>query len=102
MKSTTKEATGTSFHNTSITATVNELISVLGKPAYSENSGEDKTNFEWDMETNNGDIFTVYDWKEYRSIDPNEPIEWHIGGINKEITEQAKKELEAALLPVAD
>ena len=46
------------------------------------------------METDNGDVFTVYDWKEYRSIKtPYETIEWHIGGRSKQITEQAKREI---------
>ena len=47
------------------------------------------------METNNGDVFNVYDYKEYRSLPENEVIEWHIGGYNKDVTEQAKREIES-------
>jgi hypothetical protein len=102
MKQTQKEPTGTSFHNTTIKATVNELTAVLNAPDYSENRGDDKVNFEWNLETDNGDIFTVYDWKEYRELDPNEPIIWHIGGMSESVTLQAKAEILAALEPVKD
>jgi len=95
MKKTFKEANGTSFHSTVIEATVNELKQILGEPDYDGNDGEDKVNFEWVMETNNGDVFNVYDYKEYRSLPENEVIEWHIGGYNKDVTEQAKREIES-------
>jgi len=49
------------------------------------------------METEAGDVFTVYDWKEYRSLNENEMIEWHIGGMNRAITEQAKREIREAI-----
>lgn len=97
MKKTTKEATGTSFHGSTINATVNELTAILGKPDCYTNDGEDKVNFEWEMETDNGDIFTVYDWKEYRPLDKDEIIRWHIGGMSEGITTQAQAELVSAL-----
>lgn len=97
MKQTNKEATGTSFHSSTIKATVTDLTAILGEPVYYDNDGSDKVNFEWNMETDNGDIFTVYDWKEYRKIDNDEPIFWHIGGMNNAITEQAKAEIENEL-----
>ena len=93
MKTTSKDTNGTSFHDTVINCSVLALKKILGEPSYSGNDGEDKVNFEWEMETNDGDVFTVYDWKEYRSISEGENIEWHIGGHNKIITEQAKKEI---------
>ena len=95
MKKTFKEIGGTSFHSTVIEATVNELKQILGEPDYDGNDGEDKVNFTWEMETDNGDVFTVYDYKEYRSLPENEVIEWHIGGYNKDVTEQAKREIES-------
>lgn len=73
-------ATGTSWHGDTLTASVNELTRILGEPSCATNDGEDKTNFEWCMETANGDVFTLYDWKEYRVLDLDETIEWHIGG----------------------
>jgi hypothetical protein len=64
-----------------VKATVNQLISAFGEPSDDSNTGEDKVNFEWDMETEEGEVFTIYDWKEYRMIDVDEKIEWHIGSM---------------------
>jgi hypothetical protein len=97
MRVTTKQAYKTSFHDTTIKCSVSTLTKVLGEPNYSGNYGVDKVNFEWIMETDNGDVFTVYDWKEYRSIKPTETIEWHVGGNNKIITNQAAVEIKAAI-----
>jgi hypothetical protein len=93
MKPTTKSANGTSFHDTTIRMSVKQLKEILGEPVYDGNDGQDKTNYEWEMETDSGDVFTVYDWKEYRSISETEKIEWHIGGNSRSITEQAKREI---------
>ena len=98
MNHTTKETGGTSFHFTTIKATVQDLKQIMGKPYCECNTGKDKTNIEWVMETNDGHVFTVYDWKEYRVIDETEEIEWHIGGHNKEVTEQAKNEMMSHLI----
>ena len=103
MKKTNQSPVGTSYHDCTITATVNELKAILGEPVHSENDGEDKVNFEWNMETNEGDVFTVYDWKEYRKISEDEKINWHIGGKSGGITIQAQAELATALTtPVKD
>lgn len=97
MKKTNKECTGTSFHGTVIKATVNDLIEVCGEADFADNDGEDKVNFEWEMENNNGNVFTIYDWKEYRPIAKDGLIEWHIGGRDLADTEQGKDELQQAL-----
>jgi hypothetical protein len=83
----------TSFHFTTIRTTVNKLTSALGEAQSIDNSGDDKVNFDWNCETEDGDVFTIYDWKEYRSISEDELIEFHIGGESKSITEKAKREL---------
>jgi hypothetical protein len=83
----------TSFHFVTIRTTVNKLSNALGAAQWGDNSGEDKINFDWNCETEDGDVFTIYDWKEYRSIRLDETIEFHIGGETKSITEQAKREL---------
>lgn len=93
MIATSKTTDGTSFFGVTIQATVKSLTQLLGKPAYDYNDGTEKVNYTWEMETSNGDVFTVYDWKEYRPIHEDEHIEWHIGGFNAEATEQARKEL---------
>ena len=94
---TFESAAGTSFHNDVITTTVNELIKIVGEPVYDANDGEDKVNFEWNLELGDGTIFTIYDWKEYRSISMDELIEWHIGGQSGIDTTKAYKELKKLL-----
>ena len=93
MKLTDQDSTGTSFHDVTIQTTLSRLIEILGTPQYCKNDGEDKVNVSYDCETANGDVFTIYDWKEYRSIGMNEQMIFHIGGKSKHITQQAKKEL---------
>jgi hypothetical protein len=93
MKPTTQNANGTSFYNVTLDAPLRSLVKVLGKPG----KGFDKSQFEWVMETEDGDVFTVYDWKEDNRIDPNETITWNIGGKNKLATLTAKIEILDAL-----
>lgn len=86
---------GGSFHNSTITASINDITSVLGKPVVFENTGEDKVNVEWYGVTNDGFKFTVYDWKEYRALDLNEPIRFHIGSESGFMSDtEAAEELE--------
>ena len=92
-KKTYKSADGTSFHGTTIRATVNQLISAFGEPSDDSNTGEDKVNFEWDMETEEGEVFTIYDWKEYRMIDVDEYVVWHIGAKDKSTSNTAEDEI---------
>jgi hypothetical protein len=92
-KLSTKNVIGTSYHNDTVTCSVNDLKTILGEPECEDNTGEDKVNFEWICETDKGDVFTIYDWKEYRKLNGDEYIEWHIGGHNKDVTYQAKIEL---------
>jgi hypothetical protein len=97
LKSTSKSSSGTSFHYSTVRASVNELIKIIGEPTYESNDGEDKVNIEWELEDDNGDVVTIYDWKEYRKIGHDEKIEWHIGGMRKDITDNAKGEIEYML-----
>ena len=90
---TSRSANGTSFHNSTVTATVNELISVIGKPVYDDNTGEDKVNIEWELEDEDGNVVTIYDWKEYRKIGMDEKIEWHIGANSKMTSWNAQDEI---------
>ena len=93
MKKTTNLVNGSSFHNVTIKTSVNELIRVLGNPDDDSNTGEDKVNFEWICETIDGDVVTIYDWKEYRMIDVDEEIEFHLGGHSLIHTLDGKDEL---------
>ena len=78
-KLSNKSANGTSFHGQEITATPNQLIEVLGEPQFGCNDGQDKTNFDWVCETKDGNVFTVYDWKEYKPLNMDSYYSFHIG-----------------------
>lgn len=97
MRKTNKSTGGTSFHDTTVGTTIHTLLKLLGQPTIVDNTGMDKTNYEWEMETSDGDVFTVYDWKEYKILHEHEIIEFHIGGMSKAITEQAKNEIYDAM-----
>ncbi len=98
MKKTEQSPIGTSYHDSSIDATYPQLTKVLGKPRFKTNNGKDKVNFEWCLETETGEVFTVYDYKEYRRLKKDEVINWHIGGNSATITELARHEVSNALL----
>ena len=89
---------GTSFFGTTFPASVNQLVEALGAPTYEGNNGEDKTNFEWNMELEDGTGFSIYDWKEYRSISLDEVVDWHIGGKNGDNTVKALNELSKLII----
>lgn len=91
MKKTNKTANGTSFHDVTITATPQQLVTILGEP--NNNSGDNKVNMEWVCENNDGVLITIYDWKENRPINNNEKIKWHIGGRGIKDTLTAKLEI---------
>jgi hypothetical protein len=97
MKQTNKSADGTSFHDTTFTTSVANLRKILGGPQSEQNDGEDKVNFDWTMETEDGTVFTVYDWKEYRPLEEDEEVEWHVGGRSRADTEKALNEIAEAL-----
>ena len=97
MKRTTKDSSGTSFHGDTFYASVSDLREILGIPEDENNSGEDKVNFEWSAETESGKVITVYDWKEFRSLDEDENVEWHIGGNDPMDTYEALNEIAGAL-----
>ena len=92
-KKTNQNANGTSFHDVTFKASVQQLTNVFGEPYYGYNTGEDKINFEWVLETDDEEVFTIYDWKEYRELDPDETIEWHIGSHSRDISSKAQYEV---------
>lgn len=86
------DPTGTSWHGTTIQATAHELWEIMGESVYSCS----KTKYNWFATTEDGQIFTVYDWKMGR-FGERQKIEWHIGALSKEAEEKAKKEILAHL-----
>lgn len=92
-----QKAGGTSWHFHTVTATVYDLYTVVGKPQMEDNNGEDKVNIEWVCETDGGDVFTIYDWKNYRPLSKHEKVDWHIGAHSPAVAEEAMHELELRL-----
>jgi hypothetical protein len=93
---------GSSFHGDIVYATPNELKHILGEPSWEHNDGEDKTNMEWYMQLEDGNVFTVYDYKEGKQLHPNGRVEWHIGGHSRFDTHLAKQLLSTALQQAKD
>ena len=88
-----EKANGTSFHNSTIVCTVNQLKEAIGEPVFECNTGEDKSNFDWECELEDGTVFTVYDWKLYEVVDFDEWVDFHIGGFSYAETQKARKVL---------
>lgn len=84
---------GTSFHDQVIITTVNYLEKQFGKAQSECNDGSDKVNFEWRLQTSDGDIFYLYDWKHYKPLSKNKSVEFNIGAETPEIGLKAQKEL---------
>ena len=96
MRNTTHSANGTSFHGHTVSATLEQLIQVCGQP-HAWGSADEKSQYDWYMETEDGKVFTIYDWKEYREIDEDEVIQWHIGALDSYKAACGQRELEKAL-----
>jgi hypothetical protein len=92
-KLSNKPRGGTSYHMMNIVTTVDKLIDAIGAPQIESNDGNDKVNVEWICELSDGTVFTIYDWKEYRPIEFNEEIEFHIGAKDKASSQRAMEAL---------
>lgn len=96
MRNTNLSANGTSFHGDTVRATVTELTAVCGEPPHVGDSSE-KSQYDWTMETENGQVFTIYDWKEYRNFGKDEVLEWHIGAHDSNTASKGATELYSAV-----
>ena len=96
IKKTNKSLDGTSFHGATFSAALADLQIILGAPNHTSDH-HDKVQNEWELELEDGTIFTVYDWKEYRRYTDKETIEWHIGGRSQKDTFVAQDVLVEAL-----
>ena len=93
MKKTNRSVSGTSFHDVTIKTSIKALKAVLGEPTYTGDPIKDKVQVEWICETQEGNVVTIYDWKEYRILFQSEEVEFHIGGFTYFHTLDAKNEL---------
>ena len=99
IKKTNKSMNGTSFHGATFSATLADLQIILGAPNHTSDQ-YDKVQNEWEMELEDGTVFSVYDWKEYRNYGDKDTIEWHIGGNCEKDTFVAQDTLVEALATV--
>jgi len=94
---------GTSFHGHVITADVKTMIDLLGDPVRTTDLGipmlpvDSKIQKQWILVLDCGNVVTLYDWKEYRELDPTDVICWHIGAHTSEIAKKAEGILLSAL-----
>lgn len=74
------KANGTSLSGYLPKVTYRQLVEILGEPTYNEPSGDNKVQREWVLEDEDGDVFTVYDWKTYDEFyTTNHNTRWHVG-----------------------
>jgi hypothetical protein len=99
IKKSYKDMNGTSFHGATISASLADLIDILGA-THGIGEVNDKVQNSWDLELEDGTIFTLYDWKEYRRYTDKEIIEWHIGGRSQKDTFVAQDTLIEALATI--
>ena len=73
----------TDFLGTIINTTPRSLINLskkIGADYYEGNDGQDKVNFDFNFLVDGNTILNVYDYKEYRILDLDENIAFHVGG----------------------
>jgi hypothetical protein len=93
-----ESSVGTSFHGHVVKATIGELKAIFGEPDFQgDDFADNKITHEWIFESAEGNVFTLYDWKEYRKIPEYEVIEWHIGAKSGYNGMVARDEVQSAL-----
>ena len=101
LKKTKKSSSGTSFHGAVIKTTPSKLVKLFGNPTFLNNDGTDKVNIEWELEDLDGNVITIYDWKEGRPVSMDEVIEFHIGALSGYDTLNAKSNIHDTLKNIA-
>lgn len=65
-----------------------KITSALGDPIrFNADEGDGKVRIEWDIKFQDGEIATIYDWKEYKRR-PEDVTDWHIGGRSFEVVQR--------------
>ena len=67
-----------------VNTTYARLVEVFGEPL--SGSGDGKVNSEWIIKFANGEVATIYDWKE--PVTPTDDYNWHIGGNKRWVVAQ--------------
>tara|TARA_B100000768_G_scaffold62585_1_gene60649 strand:- start:18 stop:347 length:330 start_codon:yes stop_codon:yes gene_type:complete len=89
-------ATDLGFHNYDFLAAVEDLEKVCGPVMYTDPDVDEITQNEWEMQTEDGTPFTIYDFKEFREYPKSEKITWHIGSGNRFGSKRGYEELKRA------
>lgn len=90
-----KKTYGTSYHGDTLMASAEEISRVLGDPKGPSTDG--KVQREWYGETEDGVVFTVYDYREGRPIPEDAEYPYHIGAFSSEDSTRAREVLEQLL-----
>jgi len=78
---TDPNASGTSLSNY-VEASYAQLVSLFGAPSYNETSADDKVDVEWVLANEEGQVVTIYNWKDYdggHRARSSLSYRWHIG-----------------------
>ncbi len=78
MKHTLQSIVGTGYFGDNLKMTPADLEKVFGKAQYMANTGTQKVNYEWRLE-HQGEVFTIYDYKEYSPLVGGCTYEFHVG-----------------------
>jgi len=92
-RKTNKDADNASFHGSIIRCTPARLKELFPDSYYEDNTGEDKVNLEFTLETENGNVFTIYDWKLYYRLREDAEYDFHIGAYSEYVSEKAADEI---------
>lgn len=90
----------TSFWGDTIYASASEICNKLGVKIACYDG--DKTHFEFELETEDGIPFTLYDWKEGDWVTEDTPLYYHIGAHNEEESKKARLALNESGLNTKD
>lgn len=64
------------------------IVGALGDPIwFKADEGDGKVRVEWDIKFQDGEVATIYDWKEYKRR-PEDVTDWHIGGRSFEVVQR--------------
>jgi hypothetical protein len=77
-----------------VSASRKKLIETFGEPCLFQPSTLDKVQIEWCLQFGDGTVATVYDWKQYGHIPPeDEVVQWNVGGFSGFALDQVKDAL---------
>ena len=88
IRASIESTSGTSYYGDNIVATANEIEAIVGAlPEYDYDKSQRTWCAEFSYLDEDGDVcwttFTIYDWKEFRTIGDDDVIDYHIGAFNR-------------------